>query len=116
MEVVRKANRRLDVDDYYGRKAPERYLPSGQSPMQRHGDFPSAYFDTVDSRLPLGGEHFAEAVAAYFLIAEGDRHDFPVCWTDEDPRCPAGTQYEYDRYEFIEELFGSAVESDSASD
>ena len=40
-------------------KAPERYLPSGQSPMQRHGDFPSAYFDTVDPRLPLGGEHFA---------------------------------------------------------
>ncbi len=116
MEVVRKANRRLDVDDYYGRKAPERYLPSGQSPMQRHGDFPSAYFDTVDPRLPLGGEHFAETVAAYFLIAEGDRYDFPVCWTDEDPRCPAGTQYEYDRYDFIEELFGSAVESDSASD
>ena len=116
MEVERKANRRLDVDDYYGRKAPERYLPSGQSPMQRHGDFPSAYFDTVDPRLPLGGEHFAEAVAAYFLIAEGERFDFPVCWVDEDPRCSPGRKYEYDRYDFIAELFGSAVESDSASD
>ena len=109
MGVTRSADRRVDVDYYYGRKAPDRNLPNGKPPIVRHGDFPSAYFDTVDPRLPLGGEHFAEAVAAYFLIAEGERFDFPVCWTDEDPRCPAGRSYEYDRYDFMQELFQSST-------
>lgn len=84
--------------------------------MRRHGDFPSSYFDSADPRQPAGGEHFAETMAAYFLIERGDRYDYPVCWVDEDPRCPADRKYEYDRYDFIQELFGSAEVYDGATD
>ena len=93
----------------------ESYLLSDQPPARWHGDFPSRYFDSADPTQPAGGEHFAETVAAYFLIEQGDRYDYPVCWTDEDPRCPAGARYEYDRYDFIQELFESAVASDKAA-
>jgi hypothetical protein len=55
-------------------------------------------------------------MAAYFLIERGDRYDYPVCWVDEDPRCPADRKYEYDRYDFIQELFGSAEVYDGATD
>jgi hypothetical protein len=109
MEVGRKANRRVDVDHYYGRKANESYLPAGKPPVQQHGDFPRAYFDSADPTQPAGGEHFAETVAAYFLVAKGADYYFATCWTDEDPRCPAGTAYEYDRYDFMRGLFGAAT-------
>jgi len=115
MGVTRSADRRVDVDYYYGRKAPDRNLPNGKPPIVRHGDFPSAYFDSADPSQPAGGEHFAETVAAYFLIAEGAACYFAVCWADEDPRCPAGAKYEFDRYDFIQELFESAVASDKAA-
>lgn len=116
MGVVRKANRRVDVDHYFGRAPVEAYLPSGQPPVRRHGDFPSSYFDSTDPRQPVGDEHFAETVAAYFLVTHSADYYYAVCWTDEDPRCPAGAKYEYDRYDFMMELFKAAVEADGAAD
>lgn len=116
MGVVRKDNRRVDVDHYFGRKPAETYRPANLPPMRRHGDFPSSYFDSADPRQPAGGEHFAETVAAYFLLTQGDKYDYPVCWVDEDPRCPAGRKYEYDRYDIMAELFKAAVEAAGASD
>jgi len=87
----------------------ENCLPSGQPPARRHGDFPQAYFDSADPTQSLGGEHFAETVAAYFLIEQGGDYDYAVCWSDEDSRCSAGASYGYDRYDFMQELFQSST-------
>jgi hypothetical protein len=112
MGVERTADRRVDIAHYYGKKPSGSYLSTGQAPVAQYGDFASTYFNSLDSRQPAGGEHFAETVAAYFLIEQGDRYDYPICWTDEDPRCPAGVRYEYDRDDFMEQLLRTAVESD----
>ena len=42
-------------------------------------------------------------------------HYHAACWADEDPRYPPGMKYEHDRYDFIQELFESAVASDKAA-
>jgi hypothetical protein len=110
MGVERNADRGVDVEYYYGRKASDDYPPTGKPPFVQHGDFASTYFNSIHPMQPAGGEHFAETVAAYFLIEQGADYDYPVCWADEDPRCPPEKRYEYDRYDFIAELFASAAE------
>jgi hypothetical protein len=114
MGVVRTADRGVDVDTYYGRKPSEAYLPTGKPPILRHGDFASTYFNSIHPAQPAGGEHFAESVAAYFLIEQGGDYDYAVCWSDEDPRCPPEQSYEYDRYDFIQEVFRSAIAGDDS--
>jgi len=94
MQVKRDPRGKLDIEHYYGRKPSDEYWPDGIPPVQKHGDFPTAYFGA-------SGEHWAETMAAYFLIDQGDEYYYAVCWTDEDPRCPSGERYEYDRYDFV---------------
>ena len=85
-----------------------------QRSKQTHGEFATGY------SLSNPIEHLAETVEAYFLTNEyiaGSLSGFDLfeyetqigkCWSDEDPRCPPGKTYTFDRYDFVKSLFEDA--------
>lgn len=108
MQVERDADGAVILDRYYGQTTGTWTAPagpaSGRPPVQDHGEFPSNHINRQDARVPAGAEHFAETAMAYFQMLHGQGVDFPVCWTDEDPRCPPGQRYAFDRGDFMRDL------------
>ncbi len=87
---------------------------SYQKSKRSHGDFATAY----SMSNPI--EHFAETVRGYFLTNEFaarslsgyELYEYEThigkCWADEDRRCPPGTTYAFDRFDFVKTLFEKA--------
>jgi hypothetical protein len=84
-----------------------------QKGKPNHGDFPTAY------SMSWPSEHLADSVESYFLtdeyaagsLSDRDVYEYEtqvgICWVDEDSRCQPGAHYEYDRYDFVRQLFRS---------
>jgi len=85
-----------------------------QKSKPSHGDLATGY----SMANPI--EHLADTVMAYFLTNEyaaGSLKGYDLfeyetqvgeCWADEDRRCPPGTTYSFDRYDFVRMLFEKA--------